>query len=102
MLGITFGILLTIGTIWFLWISWKRAREIFHICFLLSVLMFGEAVMCFCLGIFGNKKQASQTNVEECVTRAEEDTSTYVILKIDTIFVGKKYNYNGELEYENR
>jgi hypothetical protein len=55
--------------------------------------------MFFCIGIFGDKKQTKNTDVNECVIEntITEDTSTYILLKIDTIYYGRKCDFKGEL-----
>ena len=99
MIAIIIGILITAFAIWVLWYGFKHFWQIFEVVFLLSIILFGYATMFFCIGIFGDKKQTKNTDVNECVIEntITEDTSTYILLKIDTIYYGRKCDFKGEL-----
>lgn len=102
MIYIIIGALTAIFGFLLLWCWYKYTNPftpLFEIGFLLSLFPFGYSVMFFCIGIFCDDKPTKNTDVNECVIEntITEDTSTYILLKIDTIYRGRKCDFKGEL-----
>lgn len=101
MVYIIVGTLTAILGFLLLWCWFKHIgpfTPLFEIGIILTVFVFGYSVMFFCIGLFGDK-QDKNTDVNECVIEntIKEDTSTYILLKIDTIYYGRKCDFKGEL-----
>lgn len=107
MVYIIVGVLTAILGFFLLWRWFKYANPftpLFELGFLLSIFPFGYSVMFFCMGIFCDNKQTKNTDANECVIEntitentITEDTSMYILLKIDTIYYGRKCDFKEEL-----
>lgn len=100
MVYIIVGVLTAILGFFLLWCWFKYANPftpLFELGFLLSIFPFGYSAMFFCMGIFCDNKQTKNTDINECVIEntITEDTSMYILLKIDTIYYGRKCDFKG-------